>query len=135
MRKPRGWLLVLILVVIGCALMLGALLRSSPRHPIALVRVVDAAGKPVAHAVISPEGLRTKPGRYASGFYYWMTDGRGVPNNPVSTDAEGYAQVPYPKYVFERIETGRIILNVNHPDFVPKEPECVVATGPPAGAP
>lgn len=116
-------------------LLLGWLLWSSPRYPVALIRVVDAAGKPVAHAVILPEGLRTKPGPYVSGWYGWVTGKSGAPKNPVNTDANGYAQVPYPKYVFERIETGTIIFSVNHPDFVPDRPECVVTTAPPAGAP
>jgi len=58
-----------------------------------------------------------------------------VPNPPVTTDKDGYARVPYPKYVFERIETGTLCLQVNHPDFVPELPERMVATAPPAGAP
>ncbi|MDB6112314.1 MAG: hypothetical protein JWR69_4064, partial [Pedosphaera sp.] len=45
------------------------------------------------------------------------------------------AHVPYPKYVFERIETGTIICSFSHPDFVPDRPERVMATAPPAGAP
>ena len=116
-------------------LLLGWLLWSAPRHPVALIRVVDAAGKPVAGAVIRPEGLRTKAGPYVSGWYGWVTDKHGVPNTPVSTDANGYAHVPYPKYVFERIETGTIICSFSHPDFVPARPERVVTTTPPAGAP
>jgi hypothetical protein len=43
--------------------------------------------------------------------------------------------VPYPKFVFERIETGVLCLSVNHPDFVPDRPERTVATALPAGAP
>jgi hypothetical protein len=135
MRKPRGWLWALVSAAFGLLLLLGWLLWSAPRHPIALIRVVDATGKPVVGAVIRPEGLRTKPGPYVSGWYGWMTGKDGVPNQPVSTDANGYARVPYPKYVFERIETGTIICSFSHPDFVPDRPERVVATTPPAGAP
>src|SRR4030095_13689095 len=108
---------------------------TAPKHPVALIRVVDAAGKPVAGAKVKPEGLRTKPGPYVSGWYGWRSDVNGVTNPPVTTDKDGYARVPYPTYVFERIETGTLCLSVNHPDFVPDPPERVVATAPPAGAP
>ncbi|MDB6110817.1 MAG: hypothetical protein JWR69_2567, partial [Pedosphaera sp.] len=96
MRKSRGWLWALMSAAFGFLLLLGWLVWSSPRHPVALIRVVDVAGKPVAGAVIRPEGLRTKPGPYVSGWYGWMTGKNGVPNKPVSTDANGYAHVPYP---------------------------------------
>jgi hypothetical protein len=115
--------------------LLVALFVSAPKHPIALIRVVDSAGKPVAGAVIRPEGLRTKFGPYASAWYGWMVGQRGVPPTKVRTDSDGYARVPYPKYVFERIETGKISISVEHPEFVPVRPECIVAVAPPAGAP
>src|SRR6266446_2403201 len=108
---------------------------TAPKHPVALIRVVDASGKPLAGAVVLPEGLRTKAGPYVSGWYGWRSDANGVTNPPVTTDKDGYARVPYPKYVFERIETGTLCLSVNHPDFVPDRPERIVATAPPAGAP
>ncbi|HVM47338.1 MAG TPA: hypothetical protein VMU04_04885 [Candidatus Acidoferrum sp.] len=103
--------------------------------PIALLHVLDSARRPVAGAVIKPEGLRTKPGTYASGWYSWQADKNHVPNTPVTTDANGYARVPYPKYVMERLETGVLCLSVEHPDFVPARPEVRVAFAPPAGAP
>jgi hypothetical protein len=106
-----------------------------PQHPIALLRVVDGVGKPIAGAVILPEGLRTKPGPYVSGWYGWRVRESGIANDPVKTDAEGFARVPYPKYVFERIETGTLCLSVEHPDYVPDRPERIVALAPPAGAP
>jgi hypothetical protein len=51
------------------------------------------------------------------------------------TDSQGYAKLPYSKYVFERIETGTVCLSVEHPDYAPARPECRIALGPPAGAP
>jgi hypothetical protein len=112
-----------------------ALLITGPHSPVAVIRVVDAAGKPIVRAVVRPEGLRTKPGPYVSGWYSWPSQRGGVPNPPVKTDNEGRAQVPYPKFVFERIETGTLCLSVEHPDYVPDRPERMVATAPPAGAP
>src|SRR5258708_160645 len=104
--------------------------------PVALIRGVDAKGAPIGGAVVQPEGLRTKPGPYASGWYGWRAEHiRGVPNPPVMTDKNGYARVPYPTYVFERIETGMLCLSVNHPEFVPDRPERTVANSLPAGAP
>lgn len=131
-RAYPKWIIgggVLLLLVI-----FATLFATAPRHPMALIRVVDAAGKPIAGATVQPEGLRTKPGPYVSGWYGWPAES-GVSNPPVTTDAAGCASVPYPKFVFERIETGTLCLAVTHPDFVPDRPERVVASAPPAGAP
>ncbi|HEX5221751.1 MAG TPA: Ig-like domain-containing protein [Verrucomicrobiae bacterium] len=127
--------LVLLGVGLCLALALVALIVTAPPHPVALLRVVDANGKPIAGATVIPEGLRTKDGPYRSGWYGWRSEANHVTNAPVVTDEEGYAQVTYPKFVFERIETGVLCLSVNHPDFVPDRPERVVATALPAGAP
>jgi hypothetical protein len=129
--KVWGFVLVMVGVVVALAL----LIRGAPQFPVARLRVVDGAGKPVAGAVIQPEGVRTKPGPYNSGWYSWRKDKDSPTNAPVTTDQDGYASVPYPKYVFERIETGTLCLAVNHPNFVPDRPERVVTTALPAGAP
>src|SRR6266581_3437040 len=134
--RPTAGRLILLAASVLVALTLVALIATAPKNPIALIRVVDASGMPVAGAIVRPEGLRTKPGPYVSGWYGWGTAlQNGVPIRPVTTDKEGYARVPYPKYVFERIETGTVCLSVDHPDFVPDRPERIVATAPPAGAP
>jgi hypothetical protein len=123
--------------IVVCCLLAGAvwLMVSPPGNPVAIIQVVDAAGRPISGAVITPEGLRTKPGPYVSGWYVWMTSRTGVSNNPVITDKAGYALVPYPKYVFEHIETGVIIASVAHPDYASDRPERTVTTAPPSGAP
>src|SRR5688572_22203919 len=127
---------LLLVVVALLVLLLVALLVTAPVHPVAFIRVVDEAGKPIAGAIVRPEGLRTKPGPYVSGWYGWRTaKNGGVANPPVTTDKEGYARVPYPKNVFERIETGTLCLAVDHPEFVADRPERIVATAPPVGAP
>ncbi len=125
-----------ILAVALClALLLGSIAIPTVKYSVALIRIVDAAGSPVSGATIQPEGLRTKPGPYVSGWYGWDAERHGVPKDPVVTDADGYAAVPYPKYVFEKIETGAVHFSVHHPDFAPTRPERVVATAPPAGTP
>jgi hypothetical protein len=133
--KTRVKRLILLLGLLGViALALVAIFPGS-HNPVALLRVVDAKGKPIAGAVIRPEGLRTKPSPYSGGWYGWQVGRMGVPNDPVTTGADGQARLQYPKYVFERIETGTITLSVDHPDYVPERPERMVNFAPPSRAP
>ena len=132
--KPVTSRLVLLAVILCLVLGFVLLVITAPKHPVALFRVVDASGQPIAGATILPEGLRTKEGPYRSGWYGWRSDA-AVSNAPAITDKNGYAHVPYPQFVFERIETGVLCLSVNHPDFVPDRPERNVAIALPAGAP
>jgi len=134
-QSPRRLLAGAALSALALVSVLVYLVLTAPAYPTALIRVVDAAGKPIPDAVIQPEGMRTKSGPYSGGWYGWQTGSNAVPARAVRTGKNGYASVPYPKYVFERIETGVLCLGVDHPDFVPARPECVVATAPPSGAP
>ena len=130
---PRSSTPAAVLIVV--VLLLAALFVSAPKYCVALIRVVDAAGQPIAGASIEPDGLRTKPGPYESGHYGWRRDVHGVPNDRVIRDTDGYAPVPYPKYVLERLETGQISFRVGHPEYVADRPFRVVATTPPSGTP
>lgn len=133
--KSRVVPLIILTGFLCLVAVVACLLLTDPRNPVALLRVVDGVGKPVAGAIIHPEGLRTKPGPYAGGWYSWRIGKNQAPGSPVTTDSQGYASVPYPKYVFERIETGTVCLSVEHPDYAPARPECRVTLTPPAGAP
>src|ERR1051326_5771120 len=99
-------------------------------QPKAAVAVVDAAGKPVAGAVIKGEGLGTKPGPTA---YGWKSPtGWGAHlDEPrvklVATDRAGAAHLPYPRHLSKGVQTGSIKLLVDHPDFVPNHSERIVA--------
>jgi hypothetical protein len=104
---------------------------AKPSAPVAVLRVVDAAGQPVPGATIKREGMRTKPGAYRSGWYGW----RGVENALVVTDVNGEAEIEYPEYVFEKVETGVVCLAVEHPDFVSQRAERDVDTSLPENAP
>jgi len=108
-------------------------LSKSPA-PVAILRVIDVAGRPIPGATIHREGLRTKPGVFVSGWYSWPQQ-QGVPNPPVVTDANGEARFQFPRYVFEKVETGIVCLAVEHPDFVSDRPERVVDSSLPADAP
>lgn len=121
------------IAVLFCAFAI--LVLATPRNPQAIFRVIDASGHPIAGATIKPNALRTKAGPYVSGCYGWMSESNHVPNPPVTTDKNGTAIVPYPKYVIEKLETGTLCLDVSHPDYVAQSPERVVADNLPAGAP
>ncbi len=79
------------------------------------VRVLDPDDHPVEGATVMPRGLRTKVQR--ADWWGWRADRDGaVPE--ILSDSEGIAEVPYPKYVMEKLETGTLNLKVTHPDFV-----------------
>jgi hypothetical protein len=119
-----------LLAVVALVVVVLLVLRSAPSDPVAIIRVVDAAGKPVAGAVIKPDGLRPKR---INGHYGWAEDNRVKPT-PVKTDAQGIARVPYPQYVFEKAETSEISFGVEHPDFCSQRPFRVVSAAPPTNA-
>jgi len=133
--KPRVLQLTMLAVAICVVVLFVCVVRREPGPPVAIIRVVDAAGKPIAGAVIKPDGMRPKSGVYSSGHYGWRTAEQGVTDDPVKTDADGYARVAYPEFVFERIETGQISFSVKHPGFVSDRPFRDVATAPASGAP
>ncbi len=82
---------------------------------IARVLIQDADGQPLEDATVFPSGLRTKaePGSH----WGWSPERHG-PLPKLRTNAEGIVEVPYPKYVQEKLETGQITWSVEHPDFV-----------------
>ncbi|MGZ5545573.1 MAG: hypothetical protein ACXWIU_12945, partial [Limisphaerales bacterium] len=122
-----------ILAVSVAVILIAHAFSTSPK-PTAILRVVDAAGHPVSGATISREGLRPKTGVYGGIWYPWISSRNGVPNPPVVTDTNGEAQIEYPKYVFEKIETSVVCLSVDHPDFVSQRPERAVDTSLPINA-
>jgi len=76
---------------------------------IVAVRVVDNQQRPIHGAVIRLGFLR--PVKPHDGGHY-RTD-----ELKVMTDAAGVAQVEYPRYVFERVETDEIRFSISHPDY------------------
>ena len=68
-------------------------------------------GQPVAGAEIDIQGLRAvKEPASAHGTRM---------QNKATTNEKGEATVEYPRFVYEEMETGQLIFNVSHPDFVP----------------
>ena len=119
-------------IALGLLVLLILWMRAQPSNPVALIRVVDPSGKPVAGALIKPDGLRPKKN---GGHYLWTENGYAVKPVAVTTNEDGYARVGYPRYVAERLETGEISFAVNHPDFVPDRPFRKVSITPTAGVP
>ena len=119
----------ILLVVAFISLVLLAV-RSAPPNPVAIIKVVDTAGKPIAGALIRPDGLRPKR---INSHWTWMDDNPVKPT-PVKTDANGTARVFYPRYVYEKTETGEISFAVEHPDYCSDRPFRVVSAAPPANA-
>src|SRR6185503_3851251 len=56
--KPIQWQLIGLAAAVFLVLLLGTLIMTAPKHPVALIRVVDASGKPLAGAKIKPEPLK-----------------------------------------------------------------------------
>ena len=81
----------------------------------AKVQVVDPDGNPIEGATVEPSGLRTKaePGSH----WFWSPEKLGEPPKK-ETDSNGAVEMPYPKYVREKLETGQVTWLVTHPDFI-----------------
>ncbi len=127
MHKPIRKLILIVLIFLGFTLFI---IRSTPPNPVAIIKVVDTTGKPIAGATIRPDGLIPKR---INGHWSW-NENIAVKPYAVITDAQGIAQVPYPRYVFEKAETGEISFYVEHPDFCSDRPFRVVSATPPTNA-
>ena len=79
------------------------------------VKVLDPDGEPVEGAQVTPSGLRSRsePGSH----WTWMEKSHG-PLPKVRTNAEGIAELSYPKFVTEKLETGQVTWLVDHVDYV-----------------
>lgn len=79
------------------------------------VLVVDPDGNPIEDALVFCSGIRTKiePGSH----WIWNTETHG-PVPKLNTNEQGIVEMPYPKYVTEKLETGQMTWSVVHPDFV-----------------
>ena len=123
----------MLIPVLAVAIILVAVLL--PRNPIAVIEVVDAGGKPIPGATVKPYALRPKPAGGQSGHYVWTKDRHDVSPEPVVTNEAGIVNVPYPMFVVERVETGKITVSIKHPEYISDTRDIVVSTSPPRGAP
>ncbi|MEM7476007.1 MAG: hypothetical protein AAF483_13520 [Planctomycetota bacterium] len=80
----------------------------------AALRVLDPDGEPLSGASIEVWGLRPLKQR-ASGH------GNHATLRMAKTGKDGIALLPYPRYVFEEMETGALIFTVRHENYAPFE--------------
>jgi hypothetical protein len=124
-RKIWRWLVLgLIGLVVASPVVFVSI--ESNRPPEALIRFEDEKGRPVAGAIVTPDGLRPKK----NGGHYSWTDRHEVKPLPVTTGPDGVARIPYPHFVFEQLQTGQISFAVDHPDFCRDRPFAVVDNSP-----
>ncbi len=74
------------------------------------VTVMGADGNPVKDAEVRVDGLRAAKESASAHGNRLMTQG--------TTNEQGVAFVSYPKYVYEEMATGQLIITVTHPEFV-----------------
>jgi hypothetical protein len=89
-----------------------AAVTASPELSPLDIAVVDESGAPVEGAEVEANGLRTT-GADSGSWYSWQGEAQKAP-----TDVRGVARIQYPKYVLERMETGKVDVLVSHGQFV-----------------
>lgn len=78
-----------------------------------VIKVVDQRGQPVVGASIQIHGLRARKE---------LASAHGISvKKSWKTGKQGTAEVDYPRYAYEEMETGQLILSVTHPDFTRHE--------------
>lgn len=132
-RHRRFKILLVLILVLAAAIILAAVLL--PRTPVAVIEVVDEGGKPIRGVTVKPYALWPKPAGGQRGHYIWTKDWYDVPPEPVVTNEAGIVKVPYPAFVVERVETGKITVSIKHPEYISDTRDIVVSTIPPRGAP
>lgn len=100
----------------------GGTVRSTQEQPEVAIpmrttrlHVVNADGEPVPDAQITPSGLRTKVER--GSHWSWITAKHGE-FPVVKTDSSGKADVQYPRFVNEQMETGEVTWSVDHEEYI-----------------
>lgn len=78
---------------------------------IVTIRIVDNQQQPIQGAIIRLDGLRPVDSMAS---HYGYRDPIGV---EFITDLNGIAQVEYPRYVQEHVETGAISFQISHPNY------------------
>jgi hypothetical protein len=87
------------------------------RVPVLRVAVVDESGTPVPGATITPDGIRGSD----HGHYLWREEFSVKPLS-VTTDQNGAAKIPFPRYIVERVRSIELSFGVDHPDYSPARP-------------
>ncbi len=96
-----------------------------------VLQMVDSAGHPIAGVAITPDGLRPKSDTSSRGGHFgWTEKSHDIKPTPLTSDANGRVLLRYPRYVHERIETGEVSFEVDHPDYCFDRPFREVSAAP-----
>jgi hypothetical protein len=79
------------------------------------VLILDPYGNPVEGATVSCVQMSTRVG--GGRFWSWSLERHG-PLPRLTTKKNGIVEMPYPNYAWKNVETGAVMLLVEHPDFV-----------------
>jgi hypothetical protein len=78
------------------------------------ILIANPDNEPISGATITPVGLRTKAARGAH--YSWTRYHGDAPTS--TTGDDGIAEITYPQFVDEKLETGEVTWQVDHEDYV-----------------
>ncbi len=118
-NRPIHRRFIRLLASLAIATCVSSLEAQDMRPPVEMLKcnvlILDPDGNPVEDATVYCTGMRTRiePGSHWS----WSPEEHG-PLPKLKTNAQGIVEMPYPKYVTEKLETGQMTWSVEHPDFV-----------------
>lgn len=93
--------------------------------------MVDSVGHPIAGVVVTPDGLRPKSDSSSRGGHFgWTEKSHDVKPTPLISDANGRIRLRFPRYVHDRVETGEVSFEVDHPDYCFDRPFRAVSAAP-----
>lgn len=122
-RREVGLFLVAVAAILAAPMCRGQATEStdgdaseklSPLVPVRIL-VRNADEQEVAGAKVTPVGLRTKAER--ASHWSWSPKYHG-PAPTVTTGQDGIAEITYPQFVSEKLETGDVTWQVDHEDYV-----------------
>src|SRR5688572_12726577 len=113
MRRRRIFIIALVVLLAPGLFFLISVNRVQNLH----VVVVNESGAPVEGATIQPDGIRGTDRAH----YSWA-ESFAVKPWPLTTDKEGVARIPFPRYIVERVRSIELSFGVDHPDYTPQRP-------------
>ena len=128
MTNKQGILLLVCILLLGVAAF--TTLIADPSAEVVL-QISDSAGRPVAGVVVTPDGLRPKSDSSSQGGHFgWTEKSHDVKPTPLVSDVSGRVWLRFPRFVHDRVETGEVSFEVDHPDYCFDRPFRVVSAAP-----
>jgi len=128
MTNKQGIFLFVCLLLLAVAA-LTTLVTDPPTEVV--LQMVDSVGHPIAGVVVTPDGLRPKSDSSSRGGHFgWTEKSHDVKPTPLISDANGRIRLRFPRYVHDRVETGEVSFEVDHPDYCFERPFRAVSAAP-----